>query len=152
MRRNRFWHLEFRFIYLFLIYIYIYLFILYLKNFLLFLIYLFFLFMFVSVECFDFLDCLKISDFGLATVFRHESTNRTLDTCCGTIPYLAPEVIQKIPYKAEPVDVWSCGIILIALLAGGKDPLKTAVHFGVIYCPAFVCVYLIDSENSSLFA
>ena len=65
-------------------------------------------------------DVLKISDFGLATVFRHEGRERQLDTCCGTVPYLAPEVIQKKPYKAEPIDVWSIGIVLVALLAGGK--------------------------------
>lgn len=65
---------------------------------------------------------LKISDFGLATVFRHEGRERQLDTCCGTVPYLAPEVIQKKPYKAEPIDVWSIGIVLVALLAGGLCP------------------------------
>jgi len=64
-------------------------------------------------------DVLKISDFGLATVFRHEGRERQLDTCCGTVPYLAPEVIQKKPYKAEPIDIWSIGIVLVALLAGG---------------------------------
>ena len=69
---------------------------------------------------------LKISDFGLATIFRHEGRERQLDTCCGTVPYLAPEVIQKKPYKAEPIDVWSIGIVLVALLAGGMYP---ASHF-----------------------
>jgi len=73
-------------------------------------------------------DTLKISDFGLATVFRHDGRERMLDTCCGTIPYLAPEVIQKVPYKAEPVDVWSCGIILVALLAGGQSSCIVPSH------------------------
>lgn len=64
-------------------------------------------------------DVLKISDFGLATLFRHNGKERMLDTCCGTIPYLAPEIVEKKSYKAEPVDIWSCGIVLVALLAGG---------------------------------
>ncbi len=64
-------------------------------------------------------DNIKITDFGLATVFRHEGKERELETCCGTVPYVAPEVIQKKIYKGEPMDVWSCGIILVALLAGG---------------------------------
>jgi len=71
-------------------------------------------------------DTLKISDFGLATVFRHEGRERQLDTCCGTVPYLAPEVIQKKPYKAEPIDVWSIGIVLVALLAGGMHLIATS--------------------------
>ncbi|KAK2190808.1 hypothetical protein NP493_68g05032 [Ridgeia piscesae] len=63
-------------------------------------------------------DNLKISDFGLATMFRHQGQERMLETCCGTLPYVCPEVIRKKPYNAEPVDLWSCGIILVALLAG----------------------------------
>lgn len=37
---------------------------------------------------------------------------------CGTKPYLAPEVF-KGPYCARPVDVWSCGIVFVAMLTGG---------------------------------
>ena len=64
-------------------------------------------------------DNLKVSDFGLATVFRLRGKERTLDKKCGTLPYVAPEVLVGT-YHAEPADIWSCGIILIALLAGGK--------------------------------
>jgi serine/threonine-protein kinase Chk1 len=35
---------------------------------------------------------LKITDFGLATVFQHKGVVRTLTTPCGTPPYVAPEV------------------------------------------------------------
>ncbi|KAJ8672119.1 hypothetical protein QAD02_003378 [Eretmocerus hayati] len=62
---------------------------------------------------------LKISDFGLATIYRFHERERCLDKKCGTLPYVAPEVLER-PYHAEPADVWSCGIILIALLAGGE--------------------------------
>jgi serine/threonine protein kinase len=44
---------------------------------------------------------------------------RTLEKRCGTLPYVAPEVLMR-PYHAEPADVWSCGIILVAMLAGGE--------------------------------
>lgn len=63
-------------------------------------------------------DNLKISDFGLATVFRHQGKERLLGKCCGTPPYVAPEVLKRKEYHAEPADVWSCGIILVAMLAG----------------------------------
>ena len=63
-------------------------------------------------------DKLKITDFGLATVYKHEGKERKLETCCGTVPYVAPEVLQKKLYSAPPMDIWSCGIILVALLAG----------------------------------
>ncbi|XP_013400239.1 serine/threonine-protein kinase Chk1-like [Lingula anatina] len=63
-------------------------------------------------------DNLKITDFGLSTVFRHQGKERQLDKCCGTVPYVSPEVIARKPYSAEPADIWSCGIILVTLLAG----------------------------------
>ncbi|GFG38350.1 hypothetical protein Cfor_05695 [Coptotermes formosanus] len=62
-------------------------------------------------------DNLKISDFGMATVFRMNGKERMLEKRCGTLPYVAPEVLMR-PYHAEPADVWSCGIILVAMLAG----------------------------------
>ncbi|XP_034947360.1 serine/threonine-protein kinase grp [Chelonus insularis] len=62
-------------------------------------------------------DNLKVSDFGLATVYRLQGKERCLEKRCGTLPYVAPEVLVR-PYHAEPADIWSCGIILVALLAG----------------------------------
>lgn len=34
----------------------------------------------------------KVTDFGLATVFRYRGTTRKLNKKCGTPPYVAPEV------------------------------------------------------------
>ncbi|XP_055940034.1 serine/threonine-protein kinase Chk1-like [Argiope bruennichi] len=62
-------------------------------------------------------DNVKISDFGLATIFRHKGIERILQNRCGTLPYVAPEVFFR-KYKAEPADVWSCGILLVVMLAG----------------------------------
>ncbi|KAM8795510.1 serine/threonine-protein kinase Chk1 [Eudromia elegans] len=63
-------------------------------------------------------DNLKISDFGLATVFRHRGRERRLTKVCGTLPYVAPELLRRAAFRAEPVDVWACGIVLTAMLAG----------------------------------
>lgn len=64
-------------------------------------------------------DNLKVSDFGLATIYRLQGKERCLERRCGTLPYVAPEVLTR-PYHAEAADIWSCGIILVALLAGGN--------------------------------
>ncbi|XP_030066164.1 serine/threonine-protein kinase Chk1 [Microcaecilia unicolor] len=63
-------------------------------------------------------DVLKISDFGLATVYRHHGRERLLNKMCGTLPYVAPELMKRKEFKAEPVDIWSCGIVLTAMQAG----------------------------------
>ncbi|KAI8805611.1 kinase-like domain-containing protein [Cladochytrium replicatum] len=60
---------------------------------------------------------LKISDFGLATVFIQGGKERILYTACGTPPYAAPE-IQIQEYRGHQVDIWSSGIILYTLLVG----------------------------------
>ncbi|XP_055386528.1 serine/threonine-protein kinase grp [Condylostylus longicornis] len=62
-------------------------------------------------------DNIKISDFGMATMFRMKGKERLLDKRCGTLPYVAPEVLCK-PYHAQPADLWSCGVILVTMLAG----------------------------------
>ncbi|XP_063235978.1 serine/threonine-protein kinase grp isoform X2 [Bacillus rossius redtenbacheri] len=50
-------------------------------------------------------------------MFRMHGKERLLDKRCGTLPYVSPEVLTR-PYSAEPADVWSCGVILVAMLAG----------------------------------
>ncbi|XP_017105086.2 serine/threonine-protein kinase grp [Drosophila bipectinata] len=76
-------------------------------------------------------DNVKISDFGMATMFRCKGKERLLDKRCGTLPYVAPEVLQK-PYHAQPADIWSCGVILITMLAGElpwDQPSANCVEF-----------------------
>ena len=62
-----------------------------------------------------------MSDFGLSTVFRHQGRERKLSRCCGTPPYIAPEVYAGLDYFAEGADLWSVGIVLVALLTGGEN-------------------------------
>ncbi|KAK6759023.1 hypothetical protein RB195_016319 [Necator americanus] len=76
-------------------------------------------------------DVLKISDFGMATVFRHSDRERMLNATCGTLPYASPQVIKGY-YKAEPVDIWSSGVVLVAMLAG-ELPWDSASK----ECPAY---------------
>ncbi|KAJ8721758.1 hypothetical protein PYW07_002533 [Mythimna separata] len=65
-------------------------------------------------------DQLKISDFGMATLFRHGSRERLLSRVCGTAPYAAPEVLSapQRPYRAPPADLWAAALVLLAMLAG----------------------------------
>eukprot|EP01017_Pseudomicrothorax_dubius_P046165 TRINITY_DN8097_c0_g1_i1.p1 TRINITY_DN8097_c0_g1~~TRINITY_DN8097_c0_g1_i1.p1 ORF type:complete len:469 (+),score=73.86 TRINITY_DN8097_c0_g1_i1:317-1723(+) len=56
---------------------------------------------------------IKVSDFGLSSLYK-DPTNITnmLLTTCGTINYIAPEVIQNTGYDGHLADVWSLGVIL----------------------------------------
>jgi len=60
---------------------------------------------------------LIITDFGFVNEFF--SSNELMNTSCGSPCYAAPElVISTRPYEARKADIWSCGVILFAMLAG----------------------------------
>jgi serine/threonine-protein kinase HSL1, negative regulator of Swe1 kinase len=58
---------------------------------------------------------IKIADFGLAA---WQADNSLLHTSCGSPHYAAPEIIEGRKYDGTGVDIWSCGVILYALLVG----------------------------------
>eukprot|EP01084_Bolivina_argentea_P089495 161488_1 len=58
---------------------------------------------------------LRIADFGLSNKMKD---GFFLKTSCGSPNYAAPEVICDELYAGPEVDVWSCGVILYALLCG----------------------------------
>ncbi|CAI2383763.1 unnamed protein product [Moneuplotes crassus] len=65
---------------------------------------------------------IRLIDFGLST--HHEETyfETPLEVHCGTMPYMAPEMINKQGYS-KSVDIWALGIIMYNLISGGKHPL-----------------------------
>jgi BR serine/threonine kinase len=63
----------------------------------------------------DFDYNIKIADFGMASLSIPDSM---LKTFCGSPHYASPEVVSNEPYNGIKADIWSCGIILFALLTG----------------------------------
>ncbi|TIA96391.1 hypothetical protein E3P94_02632 [Wallemia ichthyophaga] len=70
---------------------------------------------------------IKLADFGMATLAGEDVViskrklkkgRRMLKTSCGSPHYASPEVVQGKPYAGHMADVWSCGVILFALLTG----------------------------------
>lgn len=57
----------------------------------------------------------KIADFGLSNIMRD---GHFLRTSCGSPNYAAPEVVSGKLYAGPEVDIWSCGVILYAILCG----------------------------------
>jgi serum/glucocorticoid-regulated kinase 2 len=57
----------------------------------------------------------KLTDFGLAKFVRREDRTQTI---CGTIFYLAPEVLSADEGHSHPADWWSLGILTYELLNG----------------------------------
>ncbi|KAL5253434.1 hypothetical protein ACHWQZ_G013277 [Mnemiopsis leidyi] len=92
----------------------------------------------------------KIADFGLSNMLNDGDF---LDTSCGSPNYAAPEVISGMLYAGPEVDIWSCGVILYALVCGTlpfDDPhvptLFRKIKEGVFNTPSFMskdCAVLI---------
>lgn len=58
---------------------------------------------------------IKIVDFGLSNQYK---PGEKLKTACGSPCYAAPEMIAGKKYECLGADIWSCGIILYAMLCG----------------------------------
>ncbi|OWZ23285.1 Protein kinase [Phytophthora megakarya] len=75
-----------------------------------------------NILCGDALTDLKIADFGLSKLVHPEEL---MKMPCGTLNYVAPEVLALVGYGRE-ADIWSLGVIMYLLLRGilpfsGKD-------------------------------
>ncbi|CAI5756869.1 unnamed protein product [Candida verbasci] len=57
----------------------------------------------------------KLADFGMAAL---ECNGNLLETSCGSPHYAAPEIVSGLKYHGAASDIWSCGVILFALLTG----------------------------------
>uniref|UniRef100_A0A8C8TPQ6 BR serine/threonine kinase 1 n=1 Tax=Peromyscus maniculatus bairdii TaxID=230844 RepID=A0A8C8TPQ6_PERMB len=85
---------------------------------------------------------IRIADFGMASLQVGDSL---LETSCGSPHYACPEVIKGEKYDGRRADMWSCGVILFALLVGAlpfdDDNLRQLlekVKRGVFHMPHFI--------------
>lgn len=59
---------------------------------------------------------IKLTDFGLSAV-KANGMDNMLNDCCGSLQYMAPEIIENRPYSQQ-CDVWSIGVLDYLLLCG----------------------------------
>ncbi|EYB86994.1 hypothetical protein Y032_0270g871 [Ancylostoma ceylanicum] len=78
---------------------------------------------------FDADGVVKICDFG--TSHQQKKQNSTVMSFCGTVSWMAPEVIKKQPC-CEKVDVYSYGVVLWELLTR-EQPYKNINQMAIIY-------------------
>ncbi|KAF9518987.1 hypothetical protein BS47DRAFT_119079 [Hydnum rufescens UP504] len=60
---------------------------------------------------------IKIADFGMAAL-ELDNGKAFLETSCGSPHYASPEIVAGKAYHGAASDIWSCGVILFALLTG----------------------------------
>ncbi|CAI5755749.1 unnamed protein product [Candida verbasci] len=74
---------------------------------------------------------LKITDFGNSECFKMawENEIQYSEGICGSSPYIAPEEFTQVTFDPRCVDIWSCGVIYMAMRTGRQlwklaDPKK----------------------------
>ena len=94
---------------------------------------------------FDFDRGIKIIDFGLSNTFKD---GEKLNSACGSPCYAAPEMIAGKKYIADRIDIWSCGVVLFAMLSGYlpfEDP-DTAILYRKIMNAEYVTPNFMSAE------
>lgn len=84
----------------------------------------------------------KIADFGLSNMMLD---GEFLRTSCGSPNYAAPEVISGKLYAGPEVDIWSCGVILYALLCGTLP--FDGMFLSMVYALDFLFIKTIPDEH-----
>jgi len=89
----------------------------------------------------------KLGDFGFAAQWS-ETTRFT--NLCGSQHYVAPEVLQRAPYKGPEVDIWAFGVLMYALTTrtmpfqGSGDGLYKKILAAQYTLPSFLSRSLQD--------
>ena len=99
-----------------------------------------------NILCGEELEDLKIADFGLSKMVLPKEK---MDSACGTLSYVAPEVLTMQGYGRE-ADLWSVGVIMFLLLCGklpfdGEDHneiIRSTIQVLNCFCFYFYCFWL----------
>lgn len=76
----------------------------------------------IMIKNSDNLDRVCLTDFGFATFFDFDKKEKFY---CGSLVYMAPELIIGKQGYDQKVDIWALGITLLFMLFGYNLPLYT---------------------------
>ena len=57
---------------------------------------------------------MKLIDFGMAS----QKNNNSLTMKCGTLQYMAPEILTDNSYQGDKADLFAVGVILFMIVSG----------------------------------
>lgn len=91
---------------------------------------------------------IRVVDFGLSNMFC--ATHPKFVKACGSRAYVAPEMIQGLPYT-NSADIWSAGVLLYTLVVGSlpfdnskKNMTSQKILYTDPHYPPFLSATLVD--------
>lgn len=76
-------------------------------------------------------DNVLLADFGFASIMQAEDPTdefetmegsstvmKEMSTMCGTMAYMAPEILHRDKYLGDKIDIWALGVVIYVLLVG----------------------------------
>jgi serine/threonine protein kinase len=60
----------------------------------------------------------KLIDFGSSVILPRGNEKKLFTRFYGTLSFASPEILLSNPYRAEPAEIWSLGVLLFTLLFG----------------------------------
>jgi 5'-AMP-activated protein kinase catalytic alpha subunit len=88
---------------------------------------------------------IKIVDFGLSNTYK---PGETLQTACGSPCYAAPEMVAGKKYDGLAADMWSCGVIIYAMVCGFlpfEDPKTNKLYQKILNAEYQIPDFVSDS-------
>ena len=87
----------------------------------------------------------KLADMGFSRDCKpkRDGTRKRVDSFCGTLGFVAPEVIQHVPYCPKAGDIWSLGCILYHMAFGVMpfDDESNTINLTYAKIPGYVKPY-----------
>ncbi|XP_027910886.1 LEAF RUST 10 DISEASE-RESISTANCE LOCUS RECEPTOR-LIKE PROTEIN KINASE-like 2.5 [Vigna unguiculata] len=93
----------------------------------------------------------KVSDFGLAKLYRVKDTSIALTKARGTLGYMAPELFyNNIGGVSNKADVYSFGMLLMEMVSRRRNSNPHAEHSSKQYFPFWVYDQIKDEKDTQI--
>lgn len=71
----------------------------------------------------------KLCDFGFCALCTGTESHQAVSGKCGTVQYVAPEVLKQESYDGRAADMWSLGILMYKLFLDDPDEIEKTISY-----------------------
>ncbi|KAF8549428.1 hypothetical protein OG21DRAFT_1488529 [Imleria badia] len=87
---------------------------------------------------------IKVADWGVAAF---SPPGLQLETSCGSPHYASPGIVKGMKYQGNATDIWSCGVILYALLTVKTGVYEILAYIDPMARDLLTCMLVVDVKQ-----